>query len=253
MPRFDDGRQQEPAQRLAPGPGVGNCRSTKRQRRVHDDEIQAHRRCLHQAALEVGEMHAVQNLEIGNPRLGDGLLGSRGELPGERPLGAGDGPQQRRAEDESKQRDRGRAEQRAQSARLRGFFERNLQTGDDLGGHTLNGLPDRLSTSAVVSPSTTRDPTVISAPPSKNSEATGPEIPCATRSSSARPGAGRRSIGDRPRTVRLEEDDGPIDVREGEASRWMASRVRNAADGRQRRRLGSRRWLSLGLSAGRAA
>ena len=50
------------------------------------------------------------------------------------------------AEDESSNAMRP-SEQRAQSAHLRGFFERNLQMGDDLGGHTLNRFPDRLSPS----------------------------------------------------------------------------------------------------------
>ncbi len=62
-------------------------------------------------------------------------------FPATRPMDAADGPQESHADEESEQRDRGGAQQRAQAASLGGFFERNLQAGDDLRGYASGRTP----------------------------------------------------------------------------------------------------------------
>ncbi len=246
-----DGRQQEPAQRLPPGPRVGKLSKHECQRRVHHDEIQADHRRLHHPALEGGNVHAVQHFKIGKTRLGNGSLGGRDELPEERPVDPTDHPQGRHADDESDQRDRRGAEQGTQSARLRGFFERNLQARDGQGGHTLNRLSGQVvhvrCRESQHDPRSDADQRAafeqLRVDGARN--ALGDQV--VQRPFDASRSLHRRSAQD----VRLEEDDGPIDVREGERlAGWRRRQKR--CHGRERRRLGGRRRLSLrtGTAAG---
>ena len=95
----------------------------------------------HHAALEIDDVHAVQDFEIGDLRPGNSLLGGRHELAGDRPVDPADDPQGQHADHEPEQGDSGLAQQRSHPARLGGLFERDLQAGNDLGGDALDRLP----------------------------------------------------------------------------------------------------------------
>ena len=152
---------------------------------------------------------------------------------------------------ESKQRDRGGAEQRAQSACLGGFFERNLQAADDLEGDILNGFPGKV---VHVRGGDTKHGPRTDADERASLEQLGRDGPGDPLGDQVvqRPSGGSRPLRGGPtQNVRLEANDGPIDVREGEG---FAGR-RRAQERRHRRgrgRLSRRRRLRLGSDCGAA-
>ena len=224
----------------------GNCLRQNVENGVDDDEVEAHLRGRHEPALEVAEAHAVQQFQVGDLRLRDGLLGGGDQLGRDSPVGPADGPQRQPARRAAPQgpiaAERSSARGvRASTASSSACCRRATVWADD----ALNGFPGQVVDVG-------RRQRQDHPGPDADEHASLERLRCDGSGDPLGDQVVERAFGARgtfhrrpPEDVRLQDNDGPVEVGEGERLTGRCG-VQERRHRRERGRRRRRRRLRLG-------